>query len=266
MTIPCGTEIYNLDYSHVKSRGVCYSPLELDDSLEGPVSTVLSDGEGTDQLEINLSSIADTDFEAENVKRIISSKKKPENWRVGEALAESYLVGHRSCFFPWPSSRDQKNANSSPTGADIVGFQETGDQDSRFAFGEVKTSGQDAYPPSVINGPNGLKQQLKNLCEDKNTKDDLVRYLGFHVNGSLWKQHFKDAFKRYIKNTEDVSLFGFMVRDVKPNAHDLHNITNELASIASPPISIELLALYLPIGSIENLSSKVMSANIEGDK
>jgi hypothetical protein len=265
MTIPGGTEIYCMDYSHVKSRGLCYSENELKSSLKGRASKILFDDEGTGQLEINLSSIVDTDFEAESVKRIISSKRKPENWSVGEALAESYLTCHRKCFFPWPSSRDQKNPKSSPTGADIVGFQEIDNQNCRFAFGEVKTSDQKKCPPSVIYGPHGLKQQLKDLCVDCKKKDSLVLYLGHHSEGSSWGQQYKEAAKRYIKNSEDLSLFGFMVRDVTPNKDDLRDITEELAANCSPPTSIELLALYLPVGSIENLSSKVKSAKIEGD-
>lgn len=268
MTIPCGTEIYNLAHSHVKSRGVYYSPLELENSLEEMVSKVLFDDEGTDQLEINLSSIAETDFETENVKRIIASKRKPENWRVGEALAESYLIDHRDCFFPWPSSRDQKNVNSSLPGADIVGFQKMDDhQDSRFAFGEVKTSSQELYPPhAVINGPKGLKQQLKDFLVDCNKKDNLVKYLGFHSTGAAWNQQYKSAVKHYIKNADDLSLFGILIRDVIPRNDDLHSLSKELAAISSTPTSIELLALYLPVGRIGSLSSKVMSTKIESDK
>lgn len=131
MTIPCGTEIYNLNHLHVTGRGVCYSNSELNSCLEEPVSGILFDDEGTDNLGTLLSGVTETDFENEKVKRILSLKRKPENWRVGEALAESYLVAHRNCFSPWPGSRDKKKESASLPGTDIVGFQETTARDNR---------------------------------------------------------------------------------------------------------------------------------------
>ena len=56
-----------------------------------------------------------------------------------------------------------------------------------------------------------------------------------------------------------------MVRDVKPKADDLRHLTQELTEKCLPPISIELLALYLPAGSIKALPSKVMATRVEGD-
>ena len=242
-----------------------YSNRELNSCLEGPVSKILFDDEGTDILESLLSGVAETDFENEKVKRILSLKRKPENWRVGEALAESYLVAHRNCFFPWPGSRDKKKESASLPGTDIVGFQETTERDNRFAFGEVKTSGQEKYPPSVMYGPHGLKYQLEDLCSNVNTRDTLVKYLAHRVMNSSWAQQYKDSAKRYLVNNADVSLFGIMVRDVNPHKDDLFTLAHNLAEISPPPLSVELLALYLPAGSIENLSSKVRAAAKEGN-
>ncbi|UCH96864.1 MAG: hypothetical protein JSV88_08430 [Candidatus Aminicenantes bacterium] len=265
MTIPYGTEIYNLNYLHVSSQGVYYSSRELNSCLEGPVSKTLFDNEGTDILRTLLSGVAETNFEHENVKRILYSKQESERWRVGEALAESYLVAHRNCFFPWPVSRDKKKERASLPGTDLVGFQEATERDNRFAFGEVKTSEQEKYPPSVMYGQHGLKHQLEDLCSNVSTRDTLVKYLAHRAQGSSWVRQYKDSAKRYLANNLDVSLFGIMVRDVDPHTDDLFALTRNLAEISSPPLSVELLALYLPAGSIENLSSKVRAVAQEGN-
>jgi hypothetical protein len=265
MTVPCGTEIYNLNHLHVKSQGVYYSYQELNSCLEGPISKNFFDNEGTDILGTLLSSVIETDFEHENVKRILYSKQEFENWRVGEVLAESYLVAHRNCFFPWPVSRDKKKESASLPGTDIVGFQETVERDNRFVFGEVKTSGQEKYPPSVMYGQQGLKHQLEDLCSNVNTRDTLVKYLGHRAQDSSWAKQYKDSARRYLANNLDVSLFGIMVRDVDSHTDDLFALTRNLAEISSPPLSVELLALYLPAGSIENLSSKISAVAQEGN-
>lgn len=262
MTIPCGTEIYNLDHLHVTSRGVRYSDNELNSCLEGSVSKIVLDTEGMNIMGNLLSGITGTNFEDENVKRILSSKWEPENWRVGEALAESYLIAHRNCIFPWPGNRDKKRETASLPGTDLVGFQETTAPDIRFAFGEVKTSEEKKYPPTVIES---LKSQLEDLCCNVSTRDTLVKYLWYRALNSSWEQQYKNSARRYIANNTDVSLFGFMVRDVEPKKDDLVTITRNLAEINSPPPSVELLALYLPTGSIKNLSSKVLEAAKEGD-
>lgn len=263
MTIPRGTEKYNLDYAHVRSRGVCYTHDELIRCLKEQVSKIVFDKEGMDNIIDNmLSSITATDFEDKNLKRILSAKKEPENWRIGEALAESYLCAHKNCNFPWNSDRDKKNENSSLPGADIVGFQEITGNGIRFAFGEVKTSEEKKYPPSLIKS---LKSQLKDLYTNTNTRDNLVKYLMHRATNSPWLLQFINSFNSYVKNNSDVSLFGFIVRDVAPDEKDLLSLTNSLSEISSPQPSLELIALYLPDGSISNLSSHVIAAAKEGD-
>lgn len=204
MTMPGGTEIYKLDNSQIAARGIIYTENDLNVAIAGPVSGILYDDEGIDAFESLLSSAAETDFESKELRRIISSKREPESWRVGEALAESYLTAHRNCIFPWPNSRDQKTESSSLPGTDLVGFQATTAEDNRFAFGEVKTSDQEKYPPSVMYGCHGLKQQLENLCNNVNTRDSLVKYLGHRCRDSAWKPQYQNATKRYLNNNTDV--------------------------------------------------------------
>jgi len=266
MTMPGGTEIYKLDNSQIAARGIIYTENELNVAIAGPVSGIVYDGEGTDVVESLLSSVADTEFENNGIKRIISSNREPESWRVGEALAESYLTAHRNCIFPWPNSRDLKIESSSLPGTDLVGFQTTTTEDNRFTFGEVKTSDQEKYPPSVMYGRHGLKRQLEDLCNNEDKRDSLVKYLGHRCRDSAWKPQYLNAAKRYLKNNTDVSIFGVMLRDVKPHEDDLRGRAEKLGKDCPGKMFIELLAIYLPIASIGTLGSKLTATSKEGDK
>lgn len=259
MAIVSGAELYNADVAPVSARGVSLTDAELEDALSGSVSQILWDDPGLADLEAILTSVVTTDFSDKSVKRILSSPPALENWRVGEALAEAFLVEHRHCEFPWPSGRDLKNPTASPAGTDLVGFQKTGGgtSDHRFAFGEVKTSEQEAWPPSVMEGRHGLKRQLEDLRDSTPVKDSLAKYLGHHANGTAWLPRYQSAAARYLANPADVSLFGVMVRDVEPRSEDLASRAVALASDCSSQISIELRAIYLPKKSINTLAQRV---------
>ena len=120
-----GSECYRADCPPVVAYGRTYSDDDLSTALDGPVATIILDDAGNDAAEDLLLGISETGFQQDSVRRILSHEREPEDWRVGEAVAECYLRDHRSCSFPWPAGRDQKNPDSSPAGADLVGFQET---------------------------------------------------------------------------------------------------------------------------------------------
>jgi len=180
-----------------------------------------------------------------------------KTWRVGEAIAESYLVEHRHCEFPWPGGRDLKNPDSSPAGTDLVGFQTHATTSVRFSFGEVKTSNQNEHPPSLMYGRHGLKQQLEDLRDSPAVKDALVKYLGLHASGRPWLGRFREAATRYIHDRTDVAIFGVLVRDVEPNSLDCSERAKRLAQQCPPSSAIELLALYLPVDRISTLPQRV---------
>lgn len=50
MTIPAGTEIYNVDAPPVMARGASYTDKELDVALGDSVSRILADDAGTSDL------------------------------------------------------------------------------------------------------------------------------------------------------------------------------------------------------------------------
>ena len=258
MTMAVGTEVYNVDALPVKARGLSYTDGELDAALRGSVSGILWDEAGESELQAVLSSMVTTEFSDKSVRRILTGLPTPENWRVREALAEAFLVEHRKCEFPWPSGRDLRNPAASPTGTDLVGFQETetSARTHRFSFGEVKTSEQEAWPPTVMDGRHGLTKQLECLRDSTSAKDALVRYLGHHASHTSWFPRYQSATSRYLSDPCDVSLFGVIVRDVDPRSEDLVSRTVVLASNCPASTSIELFAMYLPKKSICTLSSR----------
>jgi hypothetical protein len=262
MTMAAGTDVYNVDAPPVLARGASYNEAELNTALTGSVSEILWDVSGTGNLEAVLASVATTDFDAEGVRRILTSHRVPENWRVGECLAEAFLVEHRGCEFPWPSGRDLKNPCASPAGTDLVGFQRIAppNDDYCFAFGEVKTSEQQAWPPNVMDGRNGLQKQLEDLRDSTEVKDALVKYLGHHSHGAGWSPHYKKASQRYLANPQDVSLFGILVRDVEPKPEDLKVRAISLAKKCPAQTKIELRAMYLPGKTICSLGGRVVRA------
>lgn len=266
MTLPAGTELYNADVPPVTARGVSYTDAELDTALRGSVSRILWDDVGTADLQAILTSVVTTEFSDKSVKRVLGSRPQLENWRVGESIAEAFLIEHRDCNFPWPSGQDLKNPKASPAGTDLVGFQETiaTTDVHRFAFGEVKTSEQEAYPPSVMDGRHGLQKQLEDLRDKTHVKDALLKYLGHHASQTNWFHRYQSATKRYLANSADVSLFGILVRDVNPRSEDLASRAAALASGCPTETSIELRAMYLPEKSIRMLAQRTVKAREDG--
>ena len=258
MSIAAGTIEYTLGISPVSGCGFSWVTDELDTALAGPGSEIVFDDSGKTNILALLSGLAETDFEKSQVKRILTNTKIPENWRVGEALAESYLVHQMDCFFPWPDGRDERKTGSSLPGADLVGFQKEEDEDF-FAFGEVKTSAEQSYPPSAIYGRTGLKRQLEDLKDSTEIKDDLVKYLCYRASAAPWKDQYQGATKKYIKNNANVRIIGFLVRDVKPHRDDLRVRVEKLAKDTHTDMKIKLFAVYLSAGSISTLSLKIMA-------
>jgi hypothetical protein len=224
---------------------------------------VVFDDAGNADLGKLLASIPATEFDQSEIRRVLESSPVPEDWRVGEAIAEAYLVNHRVCNFPWPDGRDERRSGSSLPGADLLGFQQNIGTD-RFAFGEVKTSGEDKYPPANMYGRTGLKMQLEDLRDNVSVRDDLVKYLGHRALNATWKNRFIQAWKRYVNNNTDVQIFGLLIRDVPPHKNDLETRVTKLTQNCPSAMAIELMAIYLPGGTIATLSEKVVKSKYEG--
>jgi hypothetical protein len=254
--LPQGITTYAIVTSPVSGCGVVFNTAEIDQALAGPVSDIVFDVPGVREVDVLLSSIAETEFDQSGIRRILNNQRTVENWRVGEALAEAYLNSHRSCQFPWPDSRDERKVGSSLPGADLIGFQSENMLD-RFAFGEVKTSSEQKYPPGTMYGRTGLKQQLEDLRDSIEIRDNLVKYLCHRAPNTSWSDRFHNACKCYLADSNDVRIFGILVRDVTPNPDDMIMRVDRLNKNCPPSMKIELIALYLPAGTIEQLPDKI---------
>lgn len=257
--IATGIERYNVDSGTVVARGNSYTAKEVSDALKGPIAALIRDDAGSEDVKELLIGLAETGFQNKSVNRILSHQRIPEDWRVGEAVAECHLKDNKACTFPWPSGRDQRNPESSPAGADLVGFQtaEGKNKAHRFAFGEVKTSDEEKWPPQVMYGRHGMVQQLEALRDEDAKKDHLVKYLAHRAPGKSWQEQYNQSARRYLADSTDISLFGILVRDVSPDASDLRTRARFLAKSCPKRTSIELLAMYLPKGSISGLGKRV---------
>lgn len=262
--ISAGTKCYRLGVVPCTGIGLSWNNKELEEAINGQVATVIFDYQGVASIREHLADVAETDFEKERLAEILATNlEEIESWRVGEAIAETYLTEHRNCTFPWAAVRDQRKSRSSLPGADLVGFQQDGDS-YRFAFGEVKTSEDTKYPPGVVYGQTGLKRQLKDLRDRVHIRNNLLKYLGHRANAAPWQNQFKVAGKRYLANQSDFQLFGFLVRDVIPGKKDLIAQVEKLGDRCPVCTRIEFLALYLPAGAIENLPSRIRATKSGG--
>ena len=263
MKVALGKTVYTHGISPCSGIGLVWDEKELDNALGGQVAAVLLDDEGKANIESILVDLAETDFEQDGLRRILSDPDTIENWRVGEAIAETYLQDHRNCYFPWPDGRDERKCGSSLPGADLVGFGKDEDGDC-LAFGEVKTSSEAKYPPNLMYGRTGLKKQLEDLRDQELIRDDLLRYLGHRANVADWKAQFQAATRRYLRNTSDVQLYGLLIRDVPPNCRDLRVRVRKLSDNCPDGTRIELLAFYLPEGRIKGIGKIVVGKRTGG--
>ncbi len=258
MTVAVGETVYSHGVAPCSGIGLHWSSEEFNLALEERVSPLVFDDAGKTDIEDILRGLADTEFTQENLRKILADTEDIENWRVGEAIAEAYLSDHRSCQFPWPDGRDERKHGSSLPGADLVGFRTDEDGDV-LAFGEVKTSTEDKYPPKTMYGRTGLKQQIEDLRDREKLRDDLLKYLCYRAKTAPWRPCFEAASCRYLTNKSDIHLYGVLIRDVSPHVDDLRVRVMKLGKDCPEGTRIELLALYLPKGQIDDLGKTIIA-------
>ena len=259
MPMPVPQLSYDTGTSAFIAHGFSYDDEQLGEILSGPVKEILQDTAGNDELQELLGSVVSTTFEQEGLRELLADETVPDNWRVGEAIAEAFVADKGDCVFPWPTGRDLKNPNASPAGCDLTGFQPVDDEELpyRFAFGEVKTSEHNQAPPSVMTS---LGSQLHGLRDSRQVKNALCRYLGHHAARADWEPMFKSAAKRYLSSsTTDVAVYGVLVRDTVPNASDISGCARALAANCPAQTDIEMYALYLPLNAISTLSDRAQA-------
>lgn len=243
--LPVGKAIYQETHNGICIEGIAYSEDDLNQSSQ-IVADICFDTPGQEDFKNYILSLTDTGFSPIN-----TVLPKVRDWQVGEGFAEAYLTAHFSCYFPWSNNRDLKNLNSSLTGADMVGFHQC-----QFAFGEVKTSTEQKYPPQVTSKKgDGLNTQLKKLCHDHDGRWVLVQYLFYRVKSTT---KYQEACKAYLKDDKNFYVFGVLVRDVEPKINDWDYLKKHLEVHGQNRVS--LVALYLPENDgIQKLHACVLS-------
>lgn len=260
MAVALGAEVYNVDHLRVVARGRSHTAVQRDAALGAEVRALI-EGQAAKEMAAELTaSLNLTGFQSKNLDAVLNAGSPPKDWEVGEAYSEAYLGAHKQCHFPWSDSWDQRKDKSSLPGSDLVGLQETGTSKLpfRFAFGEVKTSKEAKYPPGVMYGEEGLKKQLEDLRDCRSIRETLVRYLMVRAIGSDWEDKFKAALERFLTATTDVAIFGVLVRDVNPDEADLKTRALKTSQKHPAKMHIELLAIYLPPGSIDMLAASIV--------
>lgn len=263
MTVAQGINCYALGIGPCSGIGLTWTDAELTAAINGPVASIIFDDSGKADIDALLATLADTQFQKDGVARILADPDDVEDWRVGEAIAESYVSDHRSALFPWPDGRDERKRGSSLPGADLVGFKDDAHGDC-FAFGEVKTSSENNHPPGAMHGRTGLKQQLEDLRDNQTIRDDLVKYLAHRAPKSDWCDRYRSATARYLSNSSAVYIFGVLIRDADPHEDDLRVRVNKLSTNCPSGTVIELFAIYVPRDSISQLGAKVIAARKGG--
>ena len=263
MGVPVGQIVYTLGIAPCSGVGLTWTKSELDTAMQGPVLEVLFDDKGNLPLEELFAGLVDTEFAQERVRKVMKEPSKVKDWRVGEAIAEFYLTEYRDCTFPWPVSRDVRIAGSSLPGADLIGFGED-EKGACLAFGEVKTSSDQKYPPGLMYGRTGLKNQLEHLRDQESVRSGLLKYLIYRAQSSSWYSLLEAASRRYLQNEADVQIYGFLIRDVEPRESDLKTLVATLADSRPEKTRIELLAIYLPLRSIQGLGDTAVENRHRG--
>lgn len=258
MAVALGTEAYNVDHLRVVARGISHSASQRDTALDSDVRALVRDDAGARKAASLIASLNLTGFQANNLMGVLDGGSPPKDWEVGEAYGEAYLVAHKRCHFPWSDRWDERKDKSSLPGADLIGLQETGGSASlsfRFVFGEVKTSSDTKCPPGVMYGQEGLKRQIEDLRDQYEIRNTLVRYLTMRGQGADWEHGLQMALVRFLTESRDVAIFGVLIRDVTPDRRDLQAQSRNIAEKHPASMHIELLAIYLPWGSISTLGT-----------
>jgi len=259
MTIPFIKKAYDRSSKNrIHAMGYAWSDANsCREYFKNRVASRLKKGDGAEFLRQYLDRMPDTGFSLTHLRIEASQSKLPRDWEVGEAFVEAVLEDHFECLFPWPTSRDQREKEGHPTGPDLPGYHLPAAKPARFAFGEVKSSSQNASPPIVVSGVDGkagretLVGQLKRLLTESSRRQILIAWLGFReMPVTKSAARFDSAFKQY-GATGNCLIVGCLVSGKRAeNAADLADAFSTLDGSVTK-CELWLLAFYLPFEKTE---------------
>ena len=200
-------------------------------------------------FESDLRGLATTGMATEFVEHLLKAVPEPEDWEVGEALAECALQqdSGRKVHWPWNTVRDRRTPRASLPGSDLVGFYREGDS-VLLLFGEVKTSSDANTPPSVMNGGSGMAWQLERSATRLDIQHALLKWLHSRCQSEPYRGFYENAVGRYLKSEgKELLLVGILIRDTTPSELDLRSRGQALSKKLGKPTRIQLIAWYLPV-------------------
>ena len=246
--VACGVELdVSYRYAHANTRYDGYligeGFAEYMQSRVGPWhrddagARILSDVSGVEQGGFN--------------QDILRVHVRAVSWKLGESLAECFLVDYRGVSIPYNKIRDALNPAASPAGIDIVGITE----DNMFAMGETKTTSDMQHPPRVIYGRSGLIAQLLDISSNRQVRDSAIRWLGLKLQSPDTIRHYgawRAALRRYNESDGNTfKMFGMLVRDTTPDALDVKKVHDDVTVSIPASAALEILALYVPVSMPE---------------
>lgn len=200
-------------------------------------------------FESDLRGLATTGMAVEFVERLLRAVPEPEDWEVGEALAECALESDsgREVYWPWNTVRDRRTPRASLPGTDLVGFWRLG-QSVLLMLGEVKTSSEAAHPPNVMYGGSGMTWQLERSAKRLDIQRTLLQWLHSRCTQEPFRSLYEEAVSRFLKSQgKELLIVGVLIRDTAPNEADLKSRGKALSENLVSPTRIELFAWYLPV-------------------
>ena len=229
---------------------------EFDVYLRGPVWDRVNDAEFEANLAQDLQALATTDMATQTLELLLNTVVTPQDWEIGEAMAECLLSDEVDAVWPWNENRDRKTPKASLPGADIVGFIGEGD-DTVFLFGEVKTSSHAATPPGVMNGRSGLVHQIDTLATTPSHHFTLMKWLNARCTTADLRARFRTAAQRYLTSEgTDIAIIGVLLRDTAAHQDDLRTRGQTFdAGPVQPRIRLDAWYTPRPIADWINIAS-----------
>ena len=110
-----------------------------------------------------------------------------------------------------------------------------------FLFGEVKTSGKDKYPPSVLSGRRGLYEQMNAITSSKKNQRTLITWLLRKIGDADYTDWLA-AYRHYKR--DEFRAVGILVRSTKLDERDVQCMLDKIQ--ANPSTFLDVLAIYIP--------------------
>lgn len=249
MTITGCPDQYSGADGKVRWHGVSLTDDTLNELRQNGLVDRALDAEFAEAVADEARALADTDMQTATLEQFIAGAEGSIlSWQVGEAVAEVLLKEWHGAVWVWNGARDRKVRKASLPGADIVGFQTTGDAaNPKFLFGEVKSSKDARTPPNVLHGRSGMISQLETLASGGDLWT-LIKWLRARCTDDEHREMYQAAVRKWMATEcRGVALVGCLLRDTAVAEADLTSRAKALAKSVLGDMSATLYAWYLPL-------------------